>query len=298
MSDAGQRKKVILLANRNKPQALEVGAELIKWLTRQADVVADNLKCEYPAPDFPPADYVIIIGGDGTILSTVRQLGDRQIPVIGLNMGKLGFLTEFNADQLKEHFARLISDKTLISHRVILDCRIRGPHRKDYISRAVNELVVIAGPPFRMIEVSVSIGEEHLALCLGDGLIISTPTGSTAYNLSAGGPILAASLEAAVITPLAAHSLGFRPIVIPLDRPITIRPWSGTVERSRPPQSTVMVAVDGQDHTILYENDEVTVTKAAPCFQLVHNPRQSQWRLLNAKLNWGVLPNYQRDHSE
>ncbi len=292
MSEKRNRKRIFLLQNPAKAQCREIAAELLEWLGQRSEIAGDNVHSESVDPvRLQGADYIVVLGGDGTILSTVRGLGKNQVPIIGVNMGKLGFLAEFTVEQLKTNFEKITSESSFIRRRVMLECRIRGSHRPDHVSTIVNELAVIAGPPFRMIEVSVRIGGEHLALCAGDGLIISTPTGSTAYNLSAGGPILAATLQAAVITPLAAHSLSFRPIVVNLDKPITVQ-CRDNHYRQKVREGAAVVAIDGQESIALRNEDEVIITPAEACFQLVHNPMESQWHLLNTKLNWGTMPNY------
>jgi NAD+ kinase len=309
------QKKIILVGNPDKPQARQLGADLLHWLKGKTQVVAENIQGDFDQTNPPPADFIIILGGDGTILATVRNLAKKQLPIIGVNIGKLGFLAEFSIDQLKQQFDRIIADESLISPRILLSCSIAGPDReKEYITNAVNELAITAGPPFRMIEVSIAIGEDHLAVCAGDGLVVATPTGSTAYNLSAGGPILNASLDAAVITPLAAHSLNFRPMVINLDKPIVLRCRDCRHEQLTPLKKNMnpdnldyselsrmtdfwgpaVAAIDGQINVPLKKNDEVVITRAPERFLLVHNPAQSQWRLLSTKLHWGVLPNYNR----
>lgn len=293
-----ERKRIILLGNRARPETVQTGKELMAWFEPHTDVVADNFSTPLSADDFPAADFCVVLGGDGTILATVRAMKDRQIPIVGVNMGKLGFLTEFTIKQLHDHWRELIGRPELISRRLILDCRVEGPGRETKNTRAVNEVAVIAGPPFRMIEVSVSVGGEHLAVCSGDGLIVATPTGSTAYNLSAGGPILSPRLQAAVITPLAAHSLSFRPIVVAPDAPIEIRCVevhpAGYVNHRTVGGFHGVAMVDGQENMPVGPKDVVTVTRAQPQFQLVHNPARGPWQLLNEKLNWGVTPNYEQ----
>jgi NAD+ kinase len=311
-------KRIILVGNLNKSEARSLGVELLEWLRDKTRVVAENIHGEVDLKNPPAADFVIILGGDGTILATVREMADNQFPIIGVNIGKLGFLAEFSIAQLKQHFERIISDETMISSRIMLNCRISGPQRKqDYITNAVNELAITAGPPFRMIEVSIAIGQEHLAVCAGDGLVVSTPTGSTAYNLSAGGPILHATLDAAVITPLAAHSLNFRPMVIDLEKPIVLRcrdcreesltmkknpgdaalDGNGALRSLMETWGPAVAAVDGQVNVPLKSQDEVVITCAPERFLLVRSPVQSQWRLLSTKLHWGVLPSYNRKES-
>ena len=296
-------KRIILLTALNKPQNAVVGRQLRQWLNQHAAVVADNLDSPLDIADLPKADYVVVLGGDGTILSTVRGMGENQIPVIGVNVGKLGFLAEFSLEDLKEQFADIISqagDAPLYTERIMLKCRVEGPNRDNFTSAVVNEIAVIAGPPFRMIEVSISIADENLALCSGDGLIVATPTGSTAYNLSAGGPILAPTIQSAVITPLAAHSLNFRPIVVDLEKPVTLRYQSyhaQLADKSKEtdePENNAVVAIDGQVSTHLSREDKVIITKDKADFMLVSNSRCSQWQLLNKKLHWGATPNYNR----
>ena len=286
-------KRFIIYCNRDKPHALAFGRELRDWLVGRAQLLADNLDHTLDLARLPAADFLLVLGGDGTILSTVRTLGENQLPIIGVNIGRLGFLAEFSIKQFQQNFERITNDGHLVSRRVLLCCRFSGPGRPQHQSIAVNELAVIAGPPFRMIEVSVAIGGEHLATTAGDGLIIATPTGSTAYNLSAGGPILEATLPAAVITPLAAHSLSFRPIVLTLDHPITINCRS--YHPAKPAEEPGgMAVIDGQENLPLTSRDQIEITRATHQCQLVRNPCQSQWRLLNLKLGWGALPNYEK----
>jgi NAD+ kinase len=299
MLQNNNRKRVILWFNAEKPLALQHREELLGWLHEQVDVVGDFACGEFDLAQRPEADLMIVLGGDGTILSTVRSLAQDQLPVIGINMGKLGFLADFTHDQLKESFAQIIEDLSLISHRVMLHCKISGPDRDDFETLAVNELAMIAGPPFRMIEVAIRIGTEKLATCRGDGLIVSTPTGSTAYNLSAGGPILEPELQGAAITPLAAHSLSFRPIVVNLDSPIELRcpnthgkiTTTHSTARDVPP--TAMAVIDGQVSLPITSEDTVVLSRSSAAFQLIRQSQTGKWQLLSNKLNWGVTPKYQ-----
>jgi len=296
MTTADLQKKIILLANPGKSHTIKVARELVPWLSQRVRIVAHNLESHLDIENIPAADFIVVLGGDGSILNTVRTLGAQQIPLIGVNMGKLGFLAEFSIRQFKDQFIRIVSDEKLISKRFMLHCRIVGPNRSEFVTTAVNEVAIIAGPPFRMIEVSVKIAGENLALCAGDGLIVATPTGSTAYNLSAGGPILASTIRAAVITPLAAHSLSFRPIVVDMGKPIVLQACDvshQTMDNDNKNEAAVAV-IDGQLNTPLNNEDELIITRAQANFQLVQNPQRSQWQLLNTKLNWGALPNY--DH--
>ncbi len=290
-------KKIILIANHRKPKTIQIARELRDFFMGMAEIVADNLDKPIKPNEYPPADFIIVFGGDGTILSTARASGDRQIPIIGVNLGKLGFLAEFSIDELKEKFSSIVNSpqpKDLCSKRIMLNCTITGPDRDDFSDTIVNEIAVIAGPPFRMIEVSVSINDEIPAICTGDGLIVSTPTGSTAYNLSAGGPILAATIQSAVITPLAAHSLSFRPIVVDLDKPINLfcRNHHYQDHIDEKDQYAAVAVIDGQINTPIRSEDKIAITRSNASLYLVQNPQKSQWSLLKTKLHWGGRPNY------
>ena len=297
-------KKVILLVNLDKAHARDLGQDVLEWLDRHAEVVGHNVEVDLDLADLPEADYLMVLGGDGTILSSARGLEGRQLPIIGVNIGKLGFLAEFSIAELKEHFSQIITDQTLVTRRIMLQCQFTGPEQpEDYKFYAVNELAIIADPPFRMIEVSVSIAEEHLAVCMGDGLIVSTPTGSTAYNLSAGGPILMSTLTSAVITPMAAHSLTFRPVVVDLDKHIILQcrdnrhPTGDGADQSDTANCGI-VAIDGQVTVPLKSQDKIIITRSEQRFLLVRNPHQGQWRLLNTKLHWGAMPQYSKERDK
>ena len=297
MQNKTDKKRIVLLINTDKPQIKDPGRKLLYWLQDRAEILAHNIDNKLDLSNLPKADFIIVLGGDGTILATVRALGENQIPLIGVNMGKLGFLADFSIEQLMDQFDHITTTQKPYTVRTMLNCRVIGPGHADFCHLVVNEITITAGPPFRMIGVSLSIADEELLCCAGDGLIVATPTGSTAYNLSAGGPILSASIHAAVITPLAAHSLSFRPIVVDLDKPIELRcrdihkhPQSDAQQQYRS-TGTVLV-IDGQKHTPLTAEDKVIISPAQARFLLVQNPKQSQWRLLSNKLNWAALPNY------
>ena len=296
---AESQKKIVLVTNPDKPDVRKVAWGLLDWLKGQVEIVGHNLEEDLDYANLEGVDFVVVLGGDGTLLHAVRQSGDSQIPVIGVNMGKLGFLAEYSMTQFKSYLDQILSDRKLISKRIMLNCRVEGPNRDPFNTIVVNELAIIAGPPFRMLEVAVSMAGEPLAVCLGDGLIISTPTGSTAYNLSAGGPIMDPVLDAVVVTPLAAHSLSFRPVVVNLNEAIVLRATNSrlepveTVEDGRRGGASAVMVVDGQDYLPLSSEDTIEITRSEAMFQLVRHPKQSQWSLLNAKLHWGSIPKYE-----
>ena len=234
-------------------------------------------------------DFAIVFGGDGSIISTARKASKASVPVIGVNVGKLGFLAEFSVSELKDFFPRLAKGTAPIDKRMMLNCRVFSDgQRKDrtekFCSAAINDIFITAGPPFRTIELQILVDGQPLAGCVTDGLIISTPTGSTAYNLSAGGPILSPEMEAVVITPICPHSLSFRPIVINAGSTIEVfglRVNEGTT-----------VSIDGQVSSKLSSDDVVRVERENCDFLIVNNPLRSKWDTLAAKLSWAEKPKY------
>ncbi len=236
-------------------------------------------------------DFAIVFGGDGSIISTARNVSKASLPVIGVNVGKLGFLAEFSVSELEDFFPRLKKGTVPVDKRMMLKCRVfsngRGYARDEkFCSAAINDIYITAGPPFRMIELKISVDGQPLAGCVTDGLIISTPTGSTAYNLSAGGPILSPKIEAVVITPICPHSLSFRPIVINADSTIEVfgvKVNDGTT-----------ISIDGQVSLNLSINDVVRVEKEDSDFLIVNNPLRSKWDTLATKLSWAEKPKYKQ----
>jgi NAD+ kinase len=234
-------------------------------------------------------DYAIVFGGDGSIISTARSVSEASVPVVGVNVGKLGFLAEFSVRELKDFFPALAKGTIPMDRRMMLNCRIfstgKGDDRVErFCSAAINDIFVTAGPPFRTVELRILVDGQPLAGCVSDGLIIATPTGSTAYNLSAGGPIVSPKMAAMVITPICPHSLSFRPIVIGAGSTVEVlgvRVNEGTT-----------VSIDGQVSLRLSINDVVRVERQNSDFLIVNNPLRSQWDTLATKLRWAEKPKY------
>jgi NAD+ kinase len=257
------------------------------FLKGKAEIVTVCYINECTAEVLREIDFAVVLGGDGSIISAARTLSEASVPVIGVNMGKLGFLAEFSAGEFKGWFQGIISGKAPVEERMMLGCRVseksEGSAQRFY-SKAVNDVYITAGPPYRVIELNISVDGQHVASCVGDGLIVSTPTGSTAYNLSAGGPILAGAMEAMVITPICPHSLSFRPIVIDAASIVQI-------SATRLNEGT-SVSVDGQVSIGLTLRDVVTVAKEQGSFLIVDNPTRTRWDTLATKLSWAKKPKY------
>ncbi|MHC4551622.1 MAG: NAD(+)/NADH kinase [Planctomycetota bacterium] len=276
--------KLILFGDPKRPNAAEAVKTFVAFAETKAEILANCFESGCDVDILQQADYAVVFGGDGTILGAARQLCESKVPVIGVNAGKLGFLAEFSIEELIEQFDRIISGQMLIENRMIVQCAISRNGQEVFTSTAVNDAVVSAGAPFNMIEMKLAVAGEKLAVCISDGLILSTPTGSTAYNLSSGGPIVSANLSAMVITPMCPHSLSFRPIVIKADNEVSI-------EMVRINEQTTLL-LDGQVQKQLQLGDIVKVRQHPGQFQVVNNPLRTQWETLASKLNWAQKPRY------
>ncbi|MCB9867124.1 MAG: NAD(+)/NADH kinase [Phycisphaerales bacterium] len=226
------------------------------------------------------ADLIIVLGGDGTLLAVVRSLGADQIPLVGVNFGKLGFLTQFSVHQLKEQFNAIVANGDLVTRRSLLQVRIQHADGSDpFESLCVNDCVLHAGPPFRVVCVAISLDGRQLTQVCGDGLIVCTPTGSTAHNMSAGGPLLMADVESIVMTPLNPHSFTHRPIVMSATSRLEIEPVQVN------PGTTAII--DGQVQRPIRCGDRLHVQRARHPWCIIRNPRRPQWHNLVTKLRWG-----------
>jgi NAD+ kinase len=280
-----KKPKLILFADPKRPHAIEGMDRIVRLAGEKIEILSNYLETVCPVDVLRNADYAVVFGGDGTILGAARQLCETKVPVIGVNVGKLGFLAEFSIEELTAQFDRIIAGDTLIEKRLIMGCTVFRGDTSVFESTAVNDAVITAGSPFNMIEMKLAVDKQNPAVCMGDGIIISTPTGSTAYNLSAGGPILSANLSAFVITPLCPHSLSFRPIVINADSQLRI-------ELVRINERTTLL-LDGQVQQKLQAGDRIEIRKHGGQFLVVNNPLRTQWDTLAEKLNWAESPRYQ-----
>lgn len=292
--------KLVIFGDPKKDGVHEAIDEFTGFAKDKAEIVANCSVEDCSAEILKECDFAIVFGGDGSIISTARNVSKANVPVIGVNVGKLGFLAEFSVSELKDFFPCLTKGTARIDKRMMLSCRVFGStelsevsdgreedRTQKFCSAAINDVFITAGPPFRTVELKISVDGQPLAGCVSDGLIISTPTGSTAYNLSAGGPIVSPKMEAMVITPICPHSLSFRPIVIKADSIIEIvgiRVNEGTT-----------VSIDGQVSLRLSIDDAVRVERERYDFLIVNNPLRSQWDTLAMKLSWAEKPKYKQD---
>lgn len=220
------------------------------------------------------SDLVVVLGGDGTLLSVAHLAARAGVPVMGVNLGRLGFLTEIPVKEATLTLERFLDGgPDLVSPRWLVEARTRSE-----VSYCLNDVVVTKGAKARMIELAIGVDGRDVARLKADGLIVSTPTGSTAYSLSAGGPILHPQVPAIVLTPICPHTLSFRPMAVPATSAITVRLLTGGEE--------VYLTLDGQRGGVFEHNDTVEVRKAPYELLLVGSPRRSYYDLVKEKLGW------------
>jgi NAD+ kinase len=287
--------RLFVVANTEKPLVAQALEGLKPWLKGHAELAGVETDRTHDLRDVQ-ANLILVLGGDGTLLSVARRLAGRQIPLMGVNFGRLGFLSSFTPENFREYLARYLSEGLPVKPRQMLEASVvpcgvdfQGdcidlPVRRRFVATALNDAVVTAGPPFHMIELEISADHEAGVRYYGDGVIVSTASGSTAYNVSAGGPIISPNVEAFCITPICPHSLSFRPVVVSSYSTIRI----GAV---RVNDGTTLFC-DGQASTKLQAGDRVVIRRSPSDVLLVENPESRQWRSLAEKLNWAVSPKY------
>ncbi|MCE5277817.1 MAG: NAD(+)/NADH kinase [Planctomycetaceae bacterium] len=277
--------QIIAFMNPFKPGLKEKVDALRPWLKQRVEIVAELNSGDVVPDDLPQAGLCVIFGGDGTLLAAARALAPRGLPLLGVNFGKLGFLAEFSVDDLRRHLEATLSGQVPISQRMMLDVSVYGTCRDSlplFTSLATNDVAVSGGHPFRMIELTVTQGDVHVVRYYGDGLVVSTPTGSTGYNMSAGGPILEPTIDAIAITPVAPHTLSMRPIVVASTEPIRITATAVN-------QGTT-VSVDGQINSPLCTGSRVEIRRSNVSARIVTHPQRTFFSTLTDKLDWGTDP--------
>jgi NAD+ kinase len=238
---------------------------------------------EVPSFDSADLDALITFGGDGTLLRGARLMGPREIPILGVNLGRVGFLTSITRETLDQALDALVGGRYLIERRLALRAGIRDAEGETRTSQlAVNDVAVHKGGVARVIRVNVYIQGENVGPYSADGIIIATPTGSTAYSLSAGGPIVVPGVEAMVVTPIAAHTLAVRPLVVPATYRIVIEPIPGWAD-------DLLVSFDGQSGTTLAPGESVDLCRADHRVCLIRLGEEGFFGRMRQKLHWGDL---------
>lgn len=232
-------------------------------------------------------DLIIILGGDGTFLSAARELHAYKVPLLGVNMGRLGFLADLSQDHLDMALIEILNGQFIEEPRLLLNADINNLNESKTSSLALNEVVIHQADVARMIQLDVFVNDQFLTSYWADGLIISTPTGSTAYALSTGGPLIYPTLPAILIAPICPHTFSHRPIVIPADSKLRI-------SLAKNPETAVKVTCDGQKLMPFEFGATLNISSAPDMLHLIHPREYNYFGILRAKLNWGHQPNHER----
>jgi NAD+ kinase len=282
-------KKVGVIAKLNKPEALEAGKELIAWLEdHQVEVFVDAVLADkigykkgVDRKKIPSlVEMLVVLGGDGTLLSAARIVGTKEIPILGVNLGSLGYLTEVALDELYQVLDSILKGSFETDERMMLSVTVTRWGEEVGKFSGLNEAVINKGNLARIIDLETWISGEYINTYRADGLIIATPTGSTAYSLSAGGPIIYPSIHSIVISPICSYTMTNRPIVVP--DVVIIKVILKTIE------SDAQLTLDGQVGCPLKGGDVVEIKKAKSHIYLIKSPTKSYYEVLKSKLKWGT----------
>jgi len=287
-------KRIGIVLKPHHPEALQTICALTTWLAeREIELVGgpeiERERIEHQTgcsvievPDEQLAsevDLIIVLGGDGTMIATARMIGDHEISVMGVNFGGLGYLAEFRIDELFTALDSILAGDYRLDRRVMLSVEMfRGDELVTH-NRVLNDVVINKSALARIIEIDAFLNDQFVNSFRADGLIVSTPTGSTAYNLSAGGPVIFPSMNAVVITPICPFTLSNRPIVVPDDALIQLR--------LKTKDEDVSLTLDGQVGHPLSANDRVVIRKSQSTFDLIQPASRNYFDVLRDKLRWG-----------
>jgi NAD+ kinase len=282
--------KIGIIANVKRPNVEEAVKRILSWARENgkecflcaelSELFADESRT-FAREELPRhVDCIFTLGGDGTMLAAARAVGGTEIPILGVNMGSLGFLTQVPQENLGQTLRRLQGGDFLTEERMVLECRHDQDDRRKLL--ALNDVVIDKGGVARMIHLYLSVGEEFICTYNADGLIISTPTGSTAYSLAAGGPLVSPQMRAIISAPICPHTVTQRPMVFPSSQVLKVKVES--------PHGEAVLTVDGQVAVNLKSGDTVTIREAQHSIKLITFPERSFYEILRTKLHWGVTP--------
>jgi len=287
-------KRVGIVVKPHQPEALKTLCGVVEWLSQRGIALVGGPEIEreriehetgcavdvVDADKLPASvDLMLVLGGDGTMIATARMLGDTEVPVLGVNYGGLGYLAEFRIEELYTALESILAGNYVVEKRVMLSVELmRG---EEYVTRnrVLNDVVINKSALARIIEIEASLNQQFVNSFRADGLIVSTPTGSTAYNLSAGGPVIYPSMNAVVITPICPFTLSNRPIVVPDESLIELRLITQNED--------VALTLDGQVGFPLKPEDRVVIRKSNTSFNLVQPMNRNYFDVLRDKLRWG-----------
>ncbi|MBM2837411.1 MAG: inorganic polyphosphate kinase [Deltaproteobacteria bacterium] len=280
-------KRIGIIAKTDKAQAVEVSKELIPWLKGRGiePVIDEELGALLGISGCCPknqiaskSDMLLVLGGDGTLLAAARLAGATGIPILGVNLGSLGFLTEITIDELYPAMERVLKGEYETEERVMLSARVIRDRIEISRYEVLNDVFVSRGSTARIVDLETKINGDYVTTYKADGLIVSTPTGSTAYSLSAGGPIIYPSLHAFTLTPICPHTLTQRPVIVSDDSVITISILS---------KEDILITHDGIAGPALHCGDIVEIKKADAVIHLIKSPYRNYYEVIRKKLKWG-----------
>ena len=278
-------KSVAIITKKFKPDALEAGRALLTWLEQAAGSRPVTSKTSpsltiQPLPE--DVEFIVVMGGDGTILSVARHYGGKGVPIFGVNMGGLGFLTEISLDELYPCMAEhVLTGKFEVEERLMLTATLFRQGESIWQENVLNDAVINKGALARIAELKTWIDGEYLTIYRADGLIVSTPTGSTAYTLSAGGPIVYPTLRHLILLPICSHTLSNRPIILPDTVTVAV-----TLDEK---VQDVYLTLDGQVGQAMEPGDRLEIRRAPMHLKIVKSPHRSHFEILRTKLGWGEL---------
>jgi len=263
-----------IITRKDSPEVRSIGEQLANWFAQR------SIKARLDIID-PDMDILIILGGDGTLLHVADQASRHSIPVVGINLGDLGFLTEVAAAEMYPALEAILADQVRIEERMMLRAKLLGENGEPTGEPcfALNEIVIVKGSTAPIMRLGCWADQEYITTYKADGLIISTPTGSTAYNLSAGGPIAHAELKTLLVTPICPFMLESRPVLL--------SPSTRVTTQLAPPSIDVKIIVDGRVGWTMEANDFLLVEAAAKPLRLISSPHKGYFTILRNKLNWG-----------
>lgn len=287
-------KRIGIVLKPNQTDALKTMCELITWLAQRGITLIGGAEIERERIEqqtgcsveevgeqhlASSVDLILVLGGDGTMIATARQMGDTEVPVLGVNFGGLGYLAEFRIEEMYTALESILDGNYRLDHRVMLAVELMRGEESITHNRVLNDVVINKSALARIIEIEAHLNQQFVNSFRADGLIVSTPTGSTAYNLSAGGPIIFPSMNAVVITPICPFTLSNRPIVVPDDAVIELC--------LKTEQEDVWLTLDGQVGVPLAMEDRVLIRKSKTTFNLVQPMNRNYFDVLRDKLRWG-----------
>jgi NAD+ kinase len=278
-------KTILLFAKRNKPEAVEMARQIKDRCAGREVVADDDLSAElgWPSEPLEPkisrAELVVVLGGDGSLIRAARELKTRAVPILGINLGSLGFLTEIRAGDLFSALDDVLEGRFRVDSRMKLACRLYRGGNVLLEDEVLNDVVINKGALARIADHETRIDGQPVVTYKSDGVILATPTGSTAYSLSAGGPIVHPSVDCIVMSPICPHALTQRPLVLPGSQTVSIKLASESED--------VYLTIDGQIGQALEAGDILEVRRSANRVLLVRNPKLGYFAILREKLHWG-----------